>query len=159
MDKNKYDSSFTHKFFRVSIFLKGLYSLLELIAGIALLLVNSSTISNFISNLFDHELSGIHTEAIINYITSFFSTFPPSLKLFFALYFIIHGAVKVGLIIALWFKKLRTYPIAIGVFGLFVVYQIYRYFTKPSWALVFLTVLDLVVILMTWVEWRHLKKM
>ncbi len=150
--------SLEHKFFRITIFLKGIYSFFEFIAGIALLLVSSSEISNFVKDLFRHELLQDPHDIIANFLINLTGNFSSSLKLFFALYLIIHGTIKVGLIIALWFKKLKVYPIAMIVFGLFIIYQIYRYILHPSLVLLFLTDLDMAVIILTWMEWKHLEK-
>ncbi len=53
--------------------------------------------------------------------------------------------------------KLWAYPWAIGVFAAFGVYQIYRYFISQSGWLIALTVLDAIVILLTWFEWRRVR--
>jgi len=51
---------------------------------------------------------------------------------------------------------LWAYPVAIGVFATFSVYQMYRYVIQPSGWLIALTVLDVIVILLTWAEWHRL---
>ena len=83
---------------------------------------------------------------------------PYQLKLFISLYLLSHGIVKLGLIIALWKEKRWAYPLAIVVFGGFIVYQIYKYAIQPSLVLLVLTDLDMAVIILTWLEWRHRKK-
>ena len=40
----------------------------------------------------------------------------------------------------------------------FSVYQIYRYFVEPSGWLIALTVLDVIVIVLTWFEWQRVKQ-
>lgn len=57
-----------------------------------------------------------------------------------------HGVVKLWLIIGLLRQKLWYYPLAAAVFGLFIVYQLYRYsFTNSLWLLV-LGAVDVAVI-------------
>ena len=68
------------------------------------------------------------------------------------------GIIKAGLVIALWKKKIIFYPIAIIFFGLFVIYQIYRYFLEPSFILMVLTILDLIIIFLSYKEYKILKK-
>ena len=47
---------------------------------------------------------------------------------------------------------------ALAVFGLFIVYQAYRFtLTHSSW-LVLITVVDIVVIALTWYEYGYLKR-
>ena len=64
--------------------------------------------------------------------------------------------IKVLLVYALLRRKLWAYPVAIGVFAGFSVYQMYRYVIQPSGWLIALTVLDVIVILLTWAEWHRL---
>lgn len=51
-----------------------------------------------------------------------------------------------------------SYPASIWVLGAFVVYQCYRYSQAHSIWLVLLTVLDIVVILLLWREYRLRKR-
>ena len=77
---------------------------------------------------------------------------------FTAYYLASHGIVKLFVIIGLWRKKLWYYPTAIVVFASFIVYQLYRFnFTHSIWLLV-LTVLDVVVIWLTWHEYKYIKR-
>jgi len=84
--------------------------------------------------------------------------FPSSLKLFIAVYLIVHGAIKIGLLSSLWLQERKVYPIAILIFALFVIYQIYEYILSPSIVLIVLTLLDALVIILTYIEYKHLKK-
>ena len=147
-----------HKFFRGSIFIKGVYSLIELLTGFFLLIVSSDLVSSLVNFLFRHELQEDPHDFFANYITHFFSSFPLSLKLFIAWYLIIHGAIKLGLVSSLWMKKIKAYPIAIGIFFLFVIYQIYKYILSPSIILIILSLLDIFIIILTYIEYKHLKK-
>jgi uncharacterized membrane protein len=75
--------------------------------------------------------------------------------LFLALYLLSHGIVKLFLVIGLLRKKLNIYPVAIGVFMIFIAYQIYRYTFTHS---IFLTILDIFLIWLTWHEYCYYKK-
>jgi uncharacterized membrane protein len=67
--------------------------------------------------------------------------------------------IKVVLVASLFRERLWAYPAAIVVFTLFIVYQIYRYVLEPSTRMVVLSVLDVVVIALTWLEYRRLKRL
>ena len=152
---NKY--KLEHEFFRISIFLKGLYSFFEFLAGLILFFVTSKQIFIFIYDIFQSEFLQDVREFIINHMPHALGSLPESVKLFISLYLLSHGIIKLGLIIALWNEKKWAYPLAIVIFGGFIVYQIYRYIFQPSLVLLFLTDLDMVVIILTWLEWRHMK--
>jgi len=66
--------------------------------------------------------------------------------------------IKAVLVYALIKDRLWAFRWAIGVFTAFGVYQIYRYFVQPSGWLIALTVLDVIVIALTWLEWQRVKQ-
>jgi uncharacterized membrane protein len=78
---------------------------------------------------------------------------------FAALYLLSHGLVKALLVTCLWMNKLWAYPLTIGVFGAFAMYQVFRFTHTHSWALVILTIFDVLIILLTWNEYRHQEAM
>ncbi len=66
---------------------------------------------------------------------------------------------ELWLIIGLLREKLWYYPIAIIIFGLFTVYQLYRFsFTHSVWLLL-ITAVDVIVIGLTWHEYRYLRRL
>jgi len=147
-----------HYAFRVSIILKGIESLLELISGALLLFINASAIQNFIYNLFAKELAEDPHSFIATTVVHWASQFSSSVEWFLALYFLTHGIIKLGLLVGLWYEKIKLYPVAIGIFVLFIFYQVYKYIMSPSGWLIYLTVLDLIFIGLAILEWRHLKE-
>ena len=69
-----------------------------------------------------------------------------------SIYLLIHGAVKVGLVIALLLNKLWAYPCLIIVLLIFIGYQLYRIALQPSAGLIVLTIFDAVIVALTWPE-------
>jgi uncharacterized membrane protein len=69
-----------------------------------------------------------------------------------------HGVIKVFLVESLLRGRLLAYPTAIVFFALFIVYQMYRYYLHPSSGMIALSILDLIVIVLTWLEYRQLKR-
>lgn len=55
-------------------------------------------------------------------------------------------------------QKLGYYPAAIVIFSLFIIYQLYRYTFTHSIMLILITILDLVVIVLTVLEYRQLRQ-
>src|SRR5260370_6901643 len=79
--------------------------------------------------------------------------FAGSGKYFASLYRLSHGAVKLVLVVALLRNKLWAYPLMIVTLAAFVCYQIYRFALSHSVAMILLTLFDVVVILLTWLEY------
>ena len=69
-------------------------------------------------------------------------------------FFLPHGVVKVGLVIALLRQKLWAYPWALVAFVLFLIYQIYLVIVHQTFLMGFLVVLDIVIIWLVWREWQ-----
>ena len=147
-----------HYAFRISILLKGVESLIELISGILLFFISAGKIQDFIFNLFAKELVEDPHSFIASTVVHWASQFSSAVEWFLAIYFLSHGVIKFGLLIGLWHEKIKLYPFAIGIFVLFIGYQVYKYIVQPSGWLIYLTVLDLIFIWLAVLEYQHLKK-
>jgi uncharacterized membrane protein len=73
-------------------------------------------------------------------------------------YLLVHGAVKVVLVIALLLNKLWAYPCLIIVLLIFIGYQLYRIALEPSVGLIALTTFDAVIVALTWREYRRQRR-
>lgn len=147
-----------HAAFQIGIIFKGLDGVAEIAGAVLLYLVPPDAISQFISTITQHELSEDRRDFIASHLKQLFERLSPKAQLFAAAYLFSHGVVKVVLVWALQARKLWAYPAAIVIFGAFGVYQIYRYFISPSFALIALTVLDAIVIVLTWMEYGRLRR-
>jgi uncharacterized membrane protein len=146
-----------HVAFEVGVILKGLNGLFELVGGALLLAFPPSAIEKFIVGLTSNELSKDPHDVIATHLLQAAHSLSANDQLFAAIYLLAHGIIKAVLVYALIRDKLWAFPIAIGVFTAFGVYQMYRYFITPSGWLIALTVLDVMVILLTWFEWRRIR--
>jgi uncharacterized membrane protein len=72
-------------------------------------------------------------------------------------YLVLHGLIKAVLVTALWFDALWTYPLTIAVFSAFSGYQLYRFTHTHSLALILFTLFDVLIIYLTWREYRDQK--
>ena len=75
--------------------------------------------------------------------------------IFGAIYLLVHGAVKIVLVIALLLNKLWAYPSMIIVLLIFIGYQLYRIALQPSAALALLSAFDVLIVTLTWLEYRR----
>ena len=73
------------------------------------------------------------------------------------MYLLWHGVVKVGLVTALLLRRRWAYPVAILAFLLFLLYQVYRYSHTYAPELLVLSVIDVIVIVLTWFEYVRLR--
>lgn len=145
-----------HIVFIISLFLKSINSLLEILSGILFLFTGSITV--ILSLLIKGELIEDPTDFIaiqIQHILPYFSTHN---QLYASFYLLSHGIIKIILVANLLYKKLWAYPATIIILFLFIAYQIYHLSYKYSLILILLTLLDTLIIILTWHEYKIIKK-
>lgn len=147
-----------HLFFEVSLFLKGAFALLEIIGGFLAYFVPAQFVLGLVAVLTQPELAEDPRDPVANYLLHAAQHLSIGTQHFAALYLLSHGAIKLWLIVGLLREKLWYYPTALIVFGLFIIYQLYRFSFTHSPFLLFLTAVDVVVIALTWHEYRYLKR-
>jgi uncharacterized membrane protein len=146
-----------HLAFEVGLVLKAAFALVETLAGIGTYFVTQQVVFKVIEKITRAELLEDRRDLIANYLLQSAQHFAVSTRNFTALYLVSHGVVKLWLIVGLLRSKLSYYPAAIAVFGLFIAYQLYRFgLTHSLWLLV-ITAVDVLVIALTWHEYRYLK--
>jgi len=140
------------RIFFVSLTLKGLNALLEIIGGFLFLF--TGTVTAFLTSLVSGELLEDPTDLVANQIQHWLPAFTGQAQLFGAFYLLSHGIVKIFLVVNLLRNRLWAYPATIIVMSLFVIYQLYRLSYGYSIFLVLLTVFDVFIIVLTWHEYK-----
>jgi uncharacterized membrane protein len=148
----------TERFFRISVLLKGLNAMLEIVGGVMLFGVSPAFILRTVALLTQDELAEDPRDFIANYFLHAASHLSLSGQRFAAIYLLGHGVIKIGLVWALLKQQLWAYPLSIIVFGAFIVYQVYRYSFTHGLGLIALSLFDLLVIWLIYLEYRALKQ-
>lgn len=143
-----------HQLFEVSLLLKGLFALTELLSGLALFFVNTSAVKATVRSLTLHELGEDPADVVATTLLHLAEGFSIQSQHFYAFYLASHGIVKLVMVLALARRIAWAYPVAIVVQLLFIAYQLYRYTFAPSWGLIALSVFDVIVIGLIWQEYR-----
>jgi uncharacterized membrane protein len=146
-----------HRIFEIGLALKGVDGALEIAGGTLLFFVTPAQLYRMARVLTWHELTEDPHDLVANLVLHGAQHLTAGAALFGALYLVGHGVVKVGLVGALLGRRRWAYPAAIAVFLLFLAFQLYRYTYTASAALLALSVLDVVVIALTWREYRALR--
>jgi uncharacterized membrane protein len=147
-----------HLIFEASLFLKGAFALSEIIGGIATFAIPHGLIFQLVSALTRGELAEDPRDLVANYLLHAAHHLSISGQYFAAIYLVSHGTIKLWLIVGLLRERLWYYPTAMIVFGMFIIYQLYRFSLTQSAFLLFLTVVDVVVIALTWHEYRYMHR-
>jgi len=144
----------THRIFQLSLLFKGVFAAAEIVAGISAYFVTQQFLFQLVERLMRKELLEDSRDLIASYLLTSVDHFSLSTRNFTAAYLLSHGVIKLWLIVGLLRGKLWYYPLAIAVFGAFIVYQLYRFTLTHSLWLILITVVDVVVIGLTWQEYR-----
>ncbi len=144
-----------HESFRVSIILKGLHALLETVGGIVLLKVPAQTLNRVVMSILTQDFSRDPNDFVIRHLHRAFERLADGGSHFASWYLLSHGGVKLCLVLALLWNKLWAYPLMIVMLSAFIGYQMYRFTLTHSVAMIVLTVFDLIVIVLTWIEYRQ----
>lgn len=146
-----------HDAFRTGITAKGIDGLLEMLGGVLIWFVKPRAMGHLLRVLSLHELSRDPHDFIAIHLLHISERLVHSDPAFPSIFLLSHGTIKVLLAITLWMDELWAYPMAILVFGLFVLYQLYRISHTHSIVLALITVTDIAIIWLTWEEWRMQK--
>ena len=157
--KHQFKEKDVYVVFEIGLILKGIIALIETITGIAAYFVTQEFLLSIVNALTRGELAEDPRDFIANYLLREVQNFSVSTQHFLAFYLIGHGVVKLWLIIGLLQKKLWYYPAALIIFGGFVLYQLYLYSFTHSALMLAITILDVIVIALTWHEYRYIQKL
>lgn len=140
--------------FRISLWLKAIDGVLEVIGGLLLFFVAPSALDDWVRWAVAHDLAGSPHDWVAQHLLHSASALSTSSTTFGAVYLLVHGGAKLVLVVLLLRRKLWAYPWMVGLLLLFVAYQMYRFVEKPGIGMILLSAFDLFVAWLTWREYR-----
>jgi uncharacterized membrane protein len=142
-----------HNAFRAGIGVKCFDGVVEILGGVLVWFMKPSWFTS-LETFWLHLLAQSRHDFIAMHMLRMSERLTSSDPVFASFYLLSHGLIKVILAIVLWMNELWAYPLAIAVFSAFCVYQVYRYTFTHSEGLIWLTVFDVGVVILTWREYR-----
>jgi uncharacterized membrane protein len=143
--------------FRISLWIKGADGALEVLGGLLLLILPAEALGSLVTFLTRHELSEDPNDFVANYLLRQTQSLSDSATLFGAIYLLAHGIIKLVLVAAVLRERLWAYPWMIGFLIAFIGYQTYRLTLQASVGLTLLTIFDLFVVVLVWIEYKKLR--
>lgn len=147
-----------HLVFEITLILKGIFALLEIIGGILAYFMTQGFLLRLVVAITQEELTEDPRDFVARYLLQSAQDFSVSSQHFTSLYLLSHGIIKIFLVAGLLRKKFWFYPLAIIVFVFFILYQFFRFSVTHSFWLLVITLLDVIVIWLTWHEYRYLRR-
>lgn len=154
----KWPEKFLHWAFEIGIWFKGLDGVLELIGGILFLAVSRSALNRFVITLTQHELDEDPGDWIANTVRHASDHLSEKTKIWGGAYLLAHGAIKVFLVAGILRHKMWAYPTAMIVIAIFILIQGAKLGLHFSFPLLTATVIDIVIVLLIWREYRRAKR-
>lgn len=138
-----------HLAFVLGMVFKGIDGLMEVAGAIALLLISKSQIDQLADWLARQEFGPTHALAHVT------TQLAVGMQHFTIIYLFVHGGVKLALVGGLLRGVRWVFPVALVILTGFIAYQVYRLSMRLSLGLGALTVIDLIVVLLIFQEWRY----
>ncbi|HUC96707.1 MAG TPA: DUF2127 domain-containing protein [Candidatus Saccharimonadales bacterium] len=144
--------------FSGGIILKGIDGLLEFIGGFIFLFLTPDRLNDLIVFLTHSELAEDPHDFFANLLVSSANHFTNSGRLFLIAYLWLNAVIKVVAVIGMLRNKLWAYVFSLITLGLFTLFQLYEIlFVKPSLLLTILTLFDLSILWLIWVEYDKIR--
>lgn len=153
-----FDEENLHLAFEITLILKGVFALLEIIGGILAYFMTQELLLRLVVAITQEELTQDPRDFVARYLLQSAQDFSVSSQHFTSVYLLSHGIIKIFLVAGLLRKKFWFYPLAIIMFVLFILYQFFRFSVTHSFWLLVITLLDVIVIWLTWHEYRYLRR-
>lgn len=150
------NGKFLYKIFEFGILIKAVYGFFEILGGILLSISGQKIIDNVVILITHQEIIEDPNDLIANYFIGLSNNFSVGTQVFAVFFLILHGAVNILFAVSLLKKRIQDFPVAIFVFCAFIIYQLYRYFHTYSLLLLFLTSVDVLIVIVIWLEYKKL---
>ncbi|MEH6644915.1 DUF2127 domain-containing protein [Sulfitobacter sp.] len=144
-----------HLLFLVTLIGKGVLGLIQLASAIAIYLGAMDHLPRIIRWLFSTELAERPPSLIAAQLVKLTAQVPASEASFYTIYFAAHGALHVGVVVALLWGARWAYDAAVVVLAVFVVYQLIEWQLTGGTLLLVLSAIDVAVIYLTVREKRE----
>lgn len=140
--------------FRISIYLKALEALFEVVGGIILFFITPHFINHWGSVLTRGELSEDPNNFISNFLSHNIHHLSSISTTYAAIYLLTHGIIKLVALGAVLKDKFWGYPLLLVVLAVFIIYQSIQLVHNVTLGLLVLNIFDAFVVVLTVIEWR-----
>lgn len=145
--------------FQLSITLKGLDGVLQIMGAFLFLTANAARVNMLIDILTLHLLSPRQVVYVAFHLVRASQSIAGHTPYFLFVFLLSHGVAKVVLVTALWFNRMWAYPMMILLLTAFILYQLYVMVYTPTIFMALLTIFDAGVIWLTKEEYKKQKKL
>jgi uncharacterized membrane protein len=147
-----------YQLFEISVLIKALGSIGEMVAGAAIAFVPSTLVLNTALFLSQGDIGGDADDFVARGLVDVAHWLLISNSLLIGAYLFARGFIQFLLVIALFKNKLWAYPAMLAVLLLFVITQAYQIYLSHSILASVITLIDIVTIYFVWKEYNIVRK-
>ncbi len=147
-----------HSGFLASVLFKLGLGLAQLAAAAGLAVTSKNKMIALVAELTAAETQQDPTDPLASWLMHSVSAFSVEAHTFYVLYFAGHGVLNAVIALALLKRWLWSYPVSIIVLGAFVIYQFVRFYLTLSPVMIFLSLFDILIIILVWREWMQIRR-
>lgn len=142
-------------FFDIALLLKAINGGLEVVVAFLVLVIPPSFVLMLVEFITGGELTQDPDDPIVGGLLSAAQTFAVHTHYLFAFYLVIHGAVKIALVVGIFMGKKIAYPLFMIALVIFGTYEAYRGFWRHEILLQVFAVFDITLLILTAHEYRR----
>ncbi|MDO8593736.1 MAG: DUF2127 domain-containing protein [bacterium] len=141
--------------FDIGLLLKAVNGGLEIVVAFLVLVIPPSFVLALVEFITGGELTQDPDDPIVSGLVSAAHTFAVHTHYLLAFYLVLHGAVKIILVVGIFRGKKIAYPLLVIALALFGTYEAYRGLTRHEILLQMFAVFDFALLLLTAYEYRR----
>ncbi len=141
--------------FDIALIVKAFDGTLEMLGGLAVLFVRPAFIVRVAEFVTGGELATDPGDPIATTIRSLAHSFAVYPHYFLAVYLILHGFIKVLLVLGIFAGKRVAYPLFMAALAIFGAYELYRGLVRNETLLLALAIFDFFLLILTLYEYRR----
>lgn len=148
-------STASHRVYILSLWTKAVFAVVEMALGLAIYFVTLSEVrgvTRWILHLRIFADPHDRRTVVMQYLLG---GLPMNAKTFLAVYLLLHGALKIGLVAGLLSGQRWAHPVGLAGLGAFVIYQLEHYFTHGNPIILVMAAFDVFIMVMVWREWQQ----
>jgi len=144
-----------HYFFIISLVITGLIGILQIFSGAGVYFTSITKITQWIDSTFLKETLKHPSSPVSQYITQTITSYTISVsaKNMTVAWLFIHGTTNTAITYFALRKKLWIYPIAIAIFSILGLYQIYLFVLNPTIPLFIFALFGTLIAILTIIEY------
>jgi uncharacterized membrane protein len=144
-----------HRLYLVSLWVKVVFAVAEGFSGLAIYFVTIPQIRHVVSWILGWKIFAHPSDRRTVVMHHLLGGLQLNAKTFLAVYLLLHGLLKIGLVAGLLSGKRWAYPLGLFGLGAFVLYQLYHFSRHGNPAILVLAGFDVFIMWLVWKEWRE----